>query len=89
MPPVKPDVCAIDGKIAIFIGGGYQHLTVEQANNLITNITAALVRTNHEASRLPKRATGDVLDVEGGYVPGKYRLADKLFAELELQRSQS
>lgn len=79
MPPIKPDVCVTEGRIGLFIGGAYQFLTVEQARDLVIRVTDAL-----DQLVPPKVVRGvSALQVDGGHVPGKYRLADKLVGDIQ------
>jgi len=49
----RPEACAIDGKVHVFVGGYHQVMSVEAAERLTTQITAAIAKAKASASEAP------------------------------------
>ncbi len=41
MPPLKPEVTVVDGRVWLFIGAAYQQLTADRTHDLIRKLQAA------------------------------------------------
>jgi hypothetical protein len=50
----RPEACAIDGKVHVFVGGYHQVMSVEAAERLTIQITAAVAKARACASEEQK-----------------------------------
>ena len=60
MPPLKPEVATVEGKIWVFVGSTYQILTGDQTRTLIRNLQGAeakLRRAEKRAKRAARKAS--------------------------------
>ena len=59
MPPLKPEVCVIAGRLAVFMGADYKLLPLQQAERfarLVQSETARLRREHKRAQRALRKA---------------------------------
>ena len=59
MPPLKPEVCIEGDRVAVFLGADYKHLTLDQADVLISklqSLAAALRRRQKREERARRKA---------------------------------
>lgn len=49
----RPEACAIDGKVHVFVGGYHQAMSVEAAETLTTKISDAIAQAKASASKDP------------------------------------
>ena len=59
MPPLKPEVAVVDGRVWLFIGAAYQQLTADKARELIRKLQSAhaqLIRDQKRAKRKARAA---------------------------------
>ncbi|WP_156108767.1 MULTISPECIES: hypothetical protein [Luteibacter] len=50
----RPEACAIDGKVHVFVGGYHQVMSVEAAETLTTKISDAVAQAKASASEEQK-----------------------------------
>jgi hypothetical protein len=58
MIPVKPDMCLIDGKVAVFIGGAYAFMTIEQARTFTSKLQSLIAHHKREERRKARIGNG-------------------------------
>lgn len=54
MPPIKPEVCAIDGMVVVFLGADYKFLTPEQAQTLVAKLQGSLASIRRNGKRIQR-----------------------------------
>jgi hypothetical protein len=55
MPPLKPDVCVLQDRLAVFIGADYKLLSLEVADKFVRDAQGALAKLRRqEKARLRK-----------------------------------
>lgn len=54
--PTKPDVAVVDGRLAVFIGGAHQLLTLEQADAWVPKVQSALSELRRAVKRAKRAA---------------------------------
>ena len=51
MPPVKPECCVIDGRLAVFMGADYKMLDPLQADAFVRKLQGKLAELKREIKR--------------------------------------
>lgn len=50
-PPIKPEVCIVDDRLAVFLGGDYKFLTIPAADKLIRKMQSELARLRRQEAK--------------------------------------
>ena len=56
MPPMKPDACIADNKLAIFIGADYKMLPLEVADPYVRKLQGLVAEMKREQKRAKRKA---------------------------------
>ena len=56
MPPLKPEVAVIDGKVWHFVGSAYVQYTADQAKDVIRKLQSAHAQLRREQRRAKRKA---------------------------------
>lgn len=56
--PIKPEVCVVDGKVAVFLGADYKFLELAAAQKLVAKMQGAIASLRRDGKRI-KRANRD------------------------------
>lgn len=58
MPPLKPEVCIVDGKLAVFLGADYKLLQPDAADKFVRRLQGELARLRCEEKRRRRIGNG-------------------------------